>query len=122
MAVRPYTPRRLKIQKATSRIATVRPERGYSATNYDASAIRPPKSLRRQIRQKYDERKVRNIYLAAVIYITNLLFSWNTESRNFIPALVLLMVRTMIIINGLLPPGQPKIEIQMPAESQSAAR
>jgi hypothetical protein len=62
------------------------------------------------------------LYLAAVIYITNLLFSWNTESRNFIPALVLLMVCMMIIINGLLPPGQPKIEFQMPAESESAAR
>ena len=50
-------------QKTTDLVTTVRAERGYSATNYDASAVKLQKTLRRQFGQKYDEKKVRNIHL-----------------------------------------------------------
>jgi hypothetical protein len=56
------------------------------------------------------------IYIAAVSYVTSLLFSWNHESRNFIPALVLLMVCTMVVLNGLLAPPFDRIEEQAKAE------
>jgi hypothetical protein len=42
----------------TARITTLRSERGYSATNYDVSVVNPLKTLRRQIGQKYDDKKV----------------------------------------------------------------
>ena len=47
-------------QKTAAAVATVRSERGYSETNYDASPVNCPKPLRRQISQKYDQKKVRN--------------------------------------------------------------
>ena len=61
----------------TSRVATVRSERGYSATKYDASVVPPPKKTydanlsnnveiniieRLTLEQKYDAKKVRNTY------------------------------------------------------------
>src|SRR5208282_6198109 len=49
----------LKTKKMTARVTTVRPERGYSAANYGASVVRVQKTLRRQIGQKYDVKKVR---------------------------------------------------------------
>jgi hypothetical protein len=45
--------------KAT-RVITLRQERGYSATNYDRSAAKRPKTLRRQFGNFYDVKKVRN--------------------------------------------------------------
>ena len=48
------------------------------------------------------------LYLTAAFYLTNLCFSWNYESRNFVPALIFLLICTMIIVNRLLearPPG-----------------
>jgi hypothetical protein len=41
-----------------------------------------------------------SLYLAAGLYATNLCFGWNHESRNFIPGLVLLLISTMIILDG----------------------
>jgi hypothetical protein len=38
------------------------------------------------------------IYLTAGLYLSNLCFGWNYESRNFIPGLVLLLICTMIIL------------------------
>jgi hypothetical protein len=38
------------------------------------------------------------IYFAATLYLTNLFFSWNHESRNFVPGLVMLLICTMIIL------------------------
>jgi hypothetical protein len=49
-----------KIQKRTSRIITLRQERGYSATNYDGSAVKRQKTLRCQSGKFYDAKKVRN--------------------------------------------------------------
>jgi hypothetical protein len=43
-----------------------------------------------------------SLYLAAALYATNLCFGWNYESRNFVPALVVLLVGTMTIVNSLL--------------------
>lgn len=48
-----------------TRVITLRPERGYSATNYDGSAVKHPKNLRRQFGKFYDGKKVRNNYRAA---------------------------------------------------------
>src|SRR5581483_9354822 len=39
-------------------------------------------------------------YVAIAIYFVNMLFSWAHESRNFIPALVLLMVSAVSIFNS----------------------
>jgi hypothetical protein len=39
-----------------------------------------------------------SLYFAAVLFATNSVFSWNNESRNFIPGLVLLLISTMIIL------------------------
>jgi hypothetical protein len=39
------------------------------------------------------------IYLAAFFYLTNLCFGWNSESRNFIPALCMLLISTVSIFN-----------------------
>jgi hypothetical protein len=38
----------------------IRSERGYSATNYDGSAVKRSKTLRRQFGNFYDAKKVRN--------------------------------------------------------------
>ena len=38
------------------------------------------------------------LYVAAALYLTNLCFGWNYESRNFVPGLVLLVVCTVRII------------------------
>jgi len=40
-----------------------------------------------------------SIYLAVSIYLTNLCFGWNYESRNFIPALSMLLVSTAVVFN-----------------------
>jgi hypothetical protein len=50
----------LQNHKTAKGVTTVRPERGYSVTNYDASVVKRPKTLRRQIGQKYDAKKIRN--------------------------------------------------------------
>jgi hypothetical protein len=42
------------------------------------------------------------IYFSAAIYLTNLCFGWNQESRNFVPALVVLVVCTLLIVNRLV--------------------
>jgi hypothetical protein len=42
------------------------------------------------------------LYLAAAFYLTNLCFGWNYESRNFVPALIFLLVCTMLIVNRLI--------------------
>lgn len=39
------------------------------------------------------------IYLAVSFYLTNLCFGWNSESRNFIPALCMLLISTVSIFN-----------------------
>ena len=43
-----------------TRVITLRPERGYSATNYDGSAVKHPKNLRRQFGKFYDAKEIRN--------------------------------------------------------------
>jgi hypothetical protein len=53
-------PTALKIGKPAEGVATVRSERGYSATKYDANPAKRPKPLRRQFGQKYAVKKVRN--------------------------------------------------------------
>lgn len=40
-----------------------------------------------------------SMYLAVSIYLTNLCFGWNYESRNFIPALSMLLVSTAAVFN-----------------------
>jgi hypothetical protein len=55
----------LKYLKRANTIAAVRSERGYSATKYDASPAKHPKSLRRQFEQKYDGKKVRNTWITS---------------------------------------------------------
>lgn len=40
------------------------------------------------------------LYLSAALYFTNLCFGWNYESRNFVPALVVLAVCAVEIVNG----------------------
>jgi hypothetical protein len=65
MAVRSKSSRHLKI-------AGLRSERGYSATNYDASVEKPPKTLRCQFGRFYDVKKVRNIVKEA----RTVLVSW----------------------------------------------
>ena len=50
----------LQSPKMTASVITVRSERGYSGTYYDASVVKLPKTLRRQFGQKYDAKKVRN--------------------------------------------------------------
>ena len=41
-------------------VITLRPKHGYSATKYDANAVKSPKTLRRQSGRSYDQKKVRN--------------------------------------------------------------
>jgi len=45
------------------------------------------------------------LYLSAALYLTNLCFGWNFESRNFVPALVVLITCTMIIVTASVPAG-----------------
>jgi hypothetical protein len=47
------------------------------------------------------------LYLAAAFYLTNLCFGWNYESRNFVPALIFLLVCTLVIVNRLIETGPP---------------
>ena len=54
-------PEPLAKYKTAKCVVTVRPERGYSATNYDGSPAQPQKALRRQTGHFYDVKKVRNI-------------------------------------------------------------
>ena len=53
----------------TARITTIRPERGYSATKYDASVVKLLKTLRRQFGQKYDAKKIRNNYTGEHLHL-----------------------------------------------------
>lgn len=46
------------------------------------------------------------IYIATSLYFANLCFGWNYESRNFVPALILLLVCTVLILNSILAPEQ----------------
>jgi len=46
-------------------VITLRPKHGYSATKYDANAVKSPKTLRRQSGRSYDQKKVRNTWPAA---------------------------------------------------------
>ena len=53
-------PDALKIAKPANAVATVRSERGYLDTKYDASPAKRQKSLRCQFGEKYDVKEVRN--------------------------------------------------------------
>ena len=53
-------PEPLENQQMPHRVATVRSERGYSATNYDATVVNLPKPSRGQFGQNYDDKKVLN--------------------------------------------------------------
>ena len=55
--------------KTANPVVLVRSKRGYSATKYDASAGKLPKTLRRQFSQKYDAKKVRNTFSTADVVI-----------------------------------------------------
>ena len=48
------------------------------------------------------------LYLAVAFYLTNLCFGWNYESRNFVPALIFLLVCTMLIVNRLIEAKPPR--------------
>jgi hypothetical protein len=53
------------------------------------------------------------LYLAGAFYLANLCFGWNYESRNFVPAMIFLLVCTMMIVNRLIearPPGASAAE------------
>ena len=50
----------LQNHKTAKGVTTLQSERGYSVTNYDASVVKRAKTLRRQIGQKYDAKKIRN--------------------------------------------------------------
>ena len=54
------------------------------------------------------------LYLVATFYLTNLCFSWNYESRNFIPVLVFLVVCTLIIVNRMIEAGRPVASMAKP--------
>src|SRR5207249_1676199 len=53
--VRPHSGQSLHV------VAAVRSEPAYSVKNYDRSPVNQPKSMRCQLRRKYDQRKIRNI-------------------------------------------------------------
>ena len=61
MAVWPKRPNPMGTMKTARRVASVRSERRYSATNYDASPAKRPEPLRGQFGRKYDVKKVRNM-------------------------------------------------------------
>ena len=44
------------------------------------------------------------IYVSLAIYVTNLFFGWNYESRNFVPGLVALVVAAVAGVNAMLEP------------------
>jgi hypothetical protein len=48
-----------------------------------------------------------SIYFSLAMYLVNLFFGWNYESRNFIPALIVLVVCTVIIVNRFLEQDKP---------------
>ena len=48
------------------------------------------------------------LYLAIAFYLVNLCFGWNYESRNFVPALVFLLVCTLVIVNRLVTRKPPE--------------
>lgn len=52
----------MKTLKTARRVASVRSERGYSATKYDGSAGKVPETIRRHCGRFYDVKKVRNTY------------------------------------------------------------
>jgi hypothetical protein len=54
------------------------------------------------------------LYLAAAFYLTNLCFGWNYESRNFVPALMFLLVCTMVIVNRLIEARPPDTSVAEP--------
>ncbi len=54
------TTSRWPTRNLTNAVVALRPERGYWATDYDASADQLPETLRRQIGRAYDAKKVRN--------------------------------------------------------------
>ena len=66
MPVQCKIPMPMENLKTTDLVVAVRPERGYSATNYDASVANPKKTLRRQFGQKYDVKKVRNTLFGTI--------------------------------------------------------
>jgi len=49
-----------KFGELARRVTTLRSERGYLAKIYDVSSAELTKPLRRQLREKYDVKKVRN--------------------------------------------------------------
>jgi hypothetical protein len=63
MAVRSEIRKPWKNLKTSRRVTTLRPERSYSATKYDASPAKTPKIVRRQFGRSYDQKKVRNSFL-----------------------------------------------------------
>lgn len=38
------------------------------------------------------------LYFTTALYLTNLFFGWNYESRNFVPGLILLVICTIFIL------------------------
>lgn len=56
----------LENTKMTAAVTPVRPERGYSNTKHDASVVKHPKTLRRQIGFFYDANEVRNSHMRSV--------------------------------------------------------
>jgi len=60
MTVRPKMRNPLETLKTARRVASVRSERGYSATKYDGSAGKVPETIRRHCGRFYDVKKVRN--------------------------------------------------------------
>jgi hypothetical protein len=59
-------PDALKIAKPANAVATVRSERGYLDTKYDANPAKRQKSLRCQFGEKYDVKEVRNSWTVRV--------------------------------------------------------
>jgi hypothetical protein len=50
------------------------------------------------------------MYLSVFIYLTNLCFGWNYESRNFIPALCMFLISTVSIFNQIKTGGSEAVE------------
>jgi len=71
--------------KTTDPVVAVRSERGFSATNYDASVANPKKTLRRQFGQKYDVKKVRNTYAYLREVLTKLPSMTNWQIKDVTP-------------------------------------
>ena len=65
-----------------------------------------------------------SLYLAAAFYLTNLCFGWNYESRNFIPALIFLLVCTLVVVNRLIearPPGADAQNLKCTSTSEAVS-